>query len=264
MRSYAFGNQKGGVGKTTFSVYTAAAAAELGARVLVGDLDPQCNTTTTLDTQVGEYTVNDLLVPDDEGEVVEAAAAAAICPAGDSWNGVDVLPASLGQADRETDQVLGREYRLQRACSGCLDGYDLVLWDLPPSLGQLTVNGLVAAHEVIVIVEPKRYALEGAGQMMATITRTQRYYNPSLVFGGIQANQVRERTIEGRTRIAELHQLYDSAVREPLVPYMETVTKAAGAGATLDAYGAEGRAAAELFRAVAKQLLDGSGRDGQA
>lgn len=258
MKSYANGNQKGGVGKTTITVFAAAAAVELGARVLVGDLDPQGNATSTLDAQVSNYTVNDLLYPNPSGDVVEGAATAAICSAGPDWPTIDVLPATLGLADREGDQVLGREYRLRTACHGCLDDYDLVLWDLPPSLGQLAVNGLTLTDEVRVIVEPKRYALDGAAQMMTTIQRVQRYYNPGLAFSGLHVNRNRERTIEGRERLTELYELYPGAVLDPLLPYMEVLTKASGACAPLSAYGAESHAARDLFRSIAAGMLDGA------
>lgn len=252
-------NQKGGVGKTTFAVYVAAAAAARGARVLVGDVDPQCNATTTLDATPAGYTLAEVLDPDPKTrEVVAGSAAAAIVPAGPGWPaGLDVLPAALDLAAREADQHEGREYRLARATEGVLDGYDLVLWDLPPSLGQLTVNGLAAAGEVWVITAPTRYGLEGTAQIMATIDRVQRYYHQGLALAGIVANQYRDRTTEARARLDELRETYGDLVRD-VCPWAEVITKAAGAGAPLTAYGAEGREAAAWFDAFAgAQLLGG-------
>jgi len=253
----AMANQKGGVGKTAVTVNTAAAAAELGARVLVGDMDPQCNTTTTLGAVPGAYTLAEVLDPDPKTrEVVAGSAAAAVVPAGQAWPaGIDVLPASLELAGRENDQYEGREQRLARACAGLLQGYDLVLWDLPPSLGQLSVNGLVACDQVWVITEPTRYGLDGTAQVMATIDRVRRYYNPGVELAGIVANKFKRGTTEAQARLTELRDTYADLVRH-VCPAMEPITKAGGAASPLSAYGAEGREAAEWFRAFTQPILE--------
>ena len=255
-RRVAMANQKGGVGKTTFAVYTAAAAAALGARVLVGDLDPQCNATTTLAAVPGPYTLAEVLVPGPKTrEVVPGSAAAAVVSAGELWpGGIDVLPASLELAAREMDQHEGRERRLQVACEGVWDAYDLVVWDLPPSLGQLTVNGLTSSDEVWVITAPTRYGLDGTAQVMATIDRVRRYYSPDLSLAGIVANAFRERTTEAQARLVELRETYGDLVRD-VCPHSEVITKAGGAAAPLEAYGAEGKVAADWFRGFADRLL---------
>jgi chromosome partitioning protein len=250
-------NQKGGVGKTTFTVNVAAAACSLGARVLVGDLDPQCNTTSTLDATPGPYTLAEALDPDPKTrEVVAGCAASAVVPAGGLWpEGIDVLPASLELASREGDQHPGREMGLGRACEGLFERYDLVVWDLPPSLGLLTVNGLTSTDEVWVVTTPTRFGLDGTAQIMSTIDRVRRYYAPTLELAGIAVNDHRERTTEARARLNELRETYGELVRD-VCPHAEVITKAGGACAPLWAYGAEGREPAEWFQAFARRALD--------
>ena len=250
-------NQKGGVGKTTFAVYTAAAAAELGMKVLVGDLDPQCNATSTLDATPGDYTLAEVLEPDPKTrEVVPGSAAAAVVPSGESWpDGLDVLPGSLELAAREQDQHEGRERRLDIACGqSLLRKYDLVIWDLPPSLGQLTVNGLVAADQVMVVTTPTRYGLDGTAQIMASIDRVKRYYADDLELLGIVVNDYRDWTTESKVRLSELRGTYKGLVRE-VRSRSEVINKAGGAAAPLAAYGQEGREAADWFRTFADRLM---------
>jgi chromosome partitioning protein len=254
-RRAAMANQKGGVGKTTFVCQTAAAAAALGARVLVGDMDPQCNATTTLDATPGPYTMAEVLNPDPKTkEVVPGSAAAAIVPAGELWPRLDVIPSSLDLAGREMDQHEGRERRLTVSCEGLWDNYDLVLWDLPPSLGQLTVNGLTASDEVWVITDPTRYGLDGTGQIMSTIDRVRRYYTPDLVLAGIVVNEFDKRTTEAKNRLGELRDTYGEMIRD-VCDHTEVITKAGGAAAPLEAYGAEGRKASDWFKAFAERML---------
>ncbi|MFC7745583.1 ParA family protein [Nocardiopsis composta] len=256
----ALGNQKGGVGKTTTTVNLAAAAARLGHRVLVGDLDPQCNTTTTMDCRIGDYTLAEVLDVDPATrEVVPGSAAAAIVPAGEAWPaGIDVLPASPVLAVREQDTWDGREHRLARACEGVLDGYDVVLWDLPPNVGQMTVNGLVAADEVWVVTDPTRYGLDGVALIMGAIDRVQRYHHPGLAMGQIVINMHEPAREEPRFRAEEIRAKYGRLVYDEELPRAEVVRKATGAAAPLAAYGAEGRKAAEAVDRLAKRVLDGA------
>src|SRR5690606_345849 len=178
---------------------------------------------------------------------------------GEAWPaGIDVLPASPVLAVREQDTWDGREHRLARACEGVLDGYDVVLWDLPPNVGQMTVNGLVAADEVWVVTDPTRYGLDGVALIMGAIDRVQRYHHPGLAMGQIVINMHEPLREEPRFRAEEIRTKYGRLDYDEELPRAEEVRNATGAAAPLAACGAEGRKAAEAVDRVAKRVLDGA------
>ncbi|MFC9941358.1 ParA family protein [Nocardiopsis alba] len=257
-KTVAIGNQKGGVGKTTTTVNIAAALAARGLRVLVGDLDPQCNTTSTLAPELGPYTLAEVLdVDPSTREVVPGSAAAAIAPAGENWpTGIDVLPASPVLSVREQDTWDGREYRLRRACEGVLEPYDAVLWDLPPNIGQLTVNGLTAADEAWIVTDPTRYGLDGVALIMGAIERVQRYHHPDLTLGQIVINMHEPDRQEPKFRAAEIRERYGDLVLDQTLARAEVLRKASGAAAPVTAYGAEGRVPAAALDQLACTMFE--------
>ncbi|MGI9610507.1 MAG: AAA family ATPase, partial [Acidimicrobiia bacterium] len=163
-RVMAVANQKGGVGKTTTTVNMGAALAEQGHRVLVVDLDPQGNATTGLgiNYRILDHTMYDVLLSglpiDDCIEPTEV-------------KGLFVAPASLDLAGAEIELVpaFNRESKLKKALEEVSDQYEYILVDCPPSLGLLTVNGLVAASEVLVPIQCEYYALEGLAQLARNV-----------------------------------------------------------------------------------------------
>ncbi|MFE1396277.1 ParA family protein [Nocardiopsis alba] len=253
----ALANHKGGVGKTTTTVNTAAALAVLGFRVLVIDTDPQANATLALNPVVGDYTLAEVLTVDETTrETVPGSAAAAIVPAGQAWpEGLFVLPGSIASAAREAEQWEVREYRLSRACEGALDDFDYVLLDLPPSLAQLTINGLVMADEVWVVTAPSLFSSKGIELLLATIERVQRYHNADLVVSTMIVNEYEANRTESQFRLGEVQETYPGLVYDPPCPRMAVIDKAGGAQHPLTAYGAEGRGAAEWYTTLARTKL---------
>ncbi|WP_438297862.1 ParA family protein [Streptomyces sp. HUAS TT7] len=253
-------NQKGGVGKSLFSLFASASAAEEGARVLLRDLDPQANVTMALALQEVEFTMNDLLKPNDDGEVVEGALASAIRPAGKQWpNGLYGVAADLALAAREGDAgpevQVPRERRLQIVSEGATDAFDLVATDCPPSVGQLTINALIDSDVVFIVTAPELWPIQGVHQAVRTIKRVQKYYNPDLEFGGIYINRYYEGRVESTARTQELRDQYGDLVKEPIVPDIEAIRRAVGAITPLSAYGPEAKPAAQLFRQIATEHL---------
>ena len=195
MTVLAVANQKGGVGKTTVALGLAAAASGAGRRVLVVDLDPQANATTGLGVWDATTTVDDALAVDRPG-AIEATVTTVGWPAG-AGPVPELSPSTPALAGREvqlaTDAV-GAQDRLRTALKGTT--HDLVIIDCPPSLGLLTVNGLVAADRVVVVSEPAAWASDGVAQMLRTIDRVRDRQRTELTVAGIVVNRL------GRTRDA--------------------------------------------------------------
>ena len=177
---FCVANQKGGVGKTTTTVNLAAGLAQIGQRVLMVDLDPQGNATmgSGVDKRSLALTVYDVLI--EEASVREAAVPAEAC-------GYHVLGANreLAGAEIELVQLERREKRLKAALAEVDADYDFVLIDCPPSLSILTLNGLCAAHGVVVPMQCEYFALEGVTDLVHTIKQVHANLNPDLQIIGL-------------------------------------------------------------------------------
>jgi chromosome partitioning protein len=180
MRVFCVANQKGGVGKTTTTVNLAAGLAQIGRRVLVVDLDPQGNATmgSGVDKRALALTVYDVLL-----ESATLAEARQRSPKG----GYDVLGANRELAGAEVELVglERREKRLRAALQAHAEDYDFVLIDCPPSLSLLTLNGLCAAHGVIVPMQCEYFALEGLSDLVNTIKQVHANLNRELEIIGL-------------------------------------------------------------------------------
>jgi chromosome partitioning protein len=177
---FCVANQKGGVGKTTTTVNLAAGLAQVGRRVLVVDLDPQGNATmgSGIDKRALTLSVYDVLL-----EAASITEARQTSPQG----GYDVLGANreLAGAEVELVELERREKRLKSALDGVRDSYDFVLIDCPPSLSLLTLNGLCAAHGVVVPMQCEYFALEGLSDLVNTIKQVHANLNPDLQIIGL-------------------------------------------------------------------------------
>jgi chromosome partitioning protein len=180
MRIFCIANQKGGVGKTTTTVNLAAGLAQGGRRVLLVDLDPQGNATmgSGIDKRSLDPSVYDVLL-----ETTAISEARRPSPHG----GFDVLGANreLAGAEVELVELDRREKRLRGALQAVKADYDFVLIDCPPSLSMLTLNGLCAAHGVIVPMQCEYFALEGLSDLVNTIKQVHANLNPELAIIGL-------------------------------------------------------------------------------
>jgi len=183
MRLIAVFNQKGGVGKTTTTVNVGAALARFGHRVLLIDLDPQAHLTlhVGLDPAGGNPGAYQMLT----GSATLAKARRKV--SGNLW--VVGSSTDLAAAEVELVGVVGREVLLRDLLEQHLDGrtmgYDFVLIDCPPSLGLLALNGLAAAREVIIPLQPHYLALQGLGKLLETVALVRKRINPSLKVTGV-------------------------------------------------------------------------------
>ena len=212
-RIIAVVNQKGGVGKTTTSVNLAASLAEQGKRVLLVDLDPQGNATTGsgVDKKRITRTVYQVLLG--LGEV------ASIRTTSESGK-YDLLPANreLAGAEVELVELPNREGRLKAALAVVEGDYDFVLLDCPPSLSLLTINGLVAAREVLIPMQCEYYALEGLSDLVGTIKRVRSNLNPVLEICGLLRTMFDPRNTLSQQVSAQLEQHFGDKVFKTLVP----------------------------------------------
>ena len=177
---FCIANQKGGVGKTTTTVNLAAGLAQIGQRVLMVDLDPQGNATTGsgVDKRKLEVTVYDVLL--EAVSIVDATVHG-------EKSGYDVLGANreLAGAEIELVSLERREKRLKQALARIDKNYDFILIDCPPSLSMLTLNGLCAAHGVIVPMQCEYFALEGLTDLVNTIKQVHANLNRDLQIIGL-------------------------------------------------------------------------------
>ncbi len=200
----AMANQKGGVGKSTCTICTARAASRYhGARVLVVDMDPQGNVTSTLAREpiaADEVTLADAITPDSDVPLREV-----IVPT--IWDGVDLAPGGqkLSIADARLNFAeYGRESALRRALEPVRGDYDLVIIDNPPSLlGQMLKNSLTAADAVVLVTEADEWSADGLALLGKTIARVRENYNPQLRIIGTVMNKWRE-TRSGREAATEI------------------------------------------------------------
>jgi len=253
-RIYTLVNQKGGVGKTTTAINLAAYLAKLGQRVLVVDLDPQANATSCLgvDKHGVQSSTYEAIINED-------------APAGfilfNERLQLSLLPSSPALAGAEVELVdePGREFRLKNALDSLDDKYDYILIDCPPSLGLLTVNGLVAAEDgVLVPVQCEYLALEGLGQLTQTIQRVQSSLFPTLRVRGVILTMYDPRTNLSHDVVREVNNHFPGLVFKSVVPRSIRLAEAPSYGLPISAY-SPSSVGAQAYEALAKELLQGDG-----
>jgi chromosome partitioning protein len=250
IRIYALTNQKGGVGKTTTAISLAAYLAALGQRVLLVDLDPQANATSSLgiDKHTVAGGVYDVLVNEAApGDYVLHSPKLKMA----------LLPASpaLAGAEVELVSLTAREKRLHLALPTTDSLYDYVLIDCPPSLGLLTLNGLVAARNgVIIPVQCEYLALEGLGQLTHTLSRVRSALNPNLVIRGLVMTMYDGRASLAQQVVAEVHKHFPGKVFRAIIPRSVRLAEAPSHGRPISAY-APGSPGGLAYKALAEELL---------
>jgi chromosome partitioning protein len=245
---YAVANQKGGVGKTTTTLNIAAAMAELGAAVLVVDLDPQGCLTFSLgyDPDAIEPSLNDTIVG-------RASLAETIIQHGQ----VDIVPANIDLAGAEVTLLsrTGREYLLRGELADLTDSYDVVLIDCAPSLGVLTINGLTAADQVVIPVQCETLSHRGVSQLLETIHDVQRLTNRALSVRGLVATMFDPRPRHTREVLRDLLARYELPLVGPPVRKSIRFAESPTVGTTLVGSGTE-VPGTWAYRAIARELLD--------
>jgi chromosome partitioning protein len=250
-RVYTVVNQKGGVGKTTTAINLAAYMALFGQNVLVVDLDPQANATSCLG-------VDKLSVSGGTYECLLGSSAAPFVLLNERLK-LSLLPSSPSLAGAEVELVeeLARETLLKKALAPLLDRYDYILIDCPPSLGLLTVNGLVAAKDgVVVPVQCEYLALEGLGQLTQTIQRVRSALFPELQVRGVVLTMFDVRTKLSSDVVTEVNRHFPGQVFKSVVPRSVRLAEAPSYGLPISAY-APASVGAQAYEALAKEVLKG-------
>jgi chromosome partitioning protein len=250
-RIITISNQKGGVGKTTTTVNIAAAMALAGKSALVIDMDPQGNATTALGIDHSEGTpgVYDVLMGDASlSDVITQ------CPDIPNLFGI-AATIDLAGAEVELVSTPNREHRLREEIDLLITtrNFDYIFLDCPPSLGLLTLNGLVAAREVLLPIQCEYYALEGLSQLLKTVEMIKAHLNPDL-----EVTAVILTMYDGRTRLAsqvadEVRSHFGARVLDTIIPRNVRVSEAPSYGQTVLTYDPTSSGAIS-YREAAAQL----------
>ncbi len=252
-RRVAITNQKGGVGKTTTTVNLGAGLAKLGQRVLICDLDPQCNLTVHVNCDPNEEGPNLYELLHGRTTVAEAARPIGV-------DGMEVLPAhvDLAGAEVELASELGREVILRNALDEDNEtrapAYDFVLVDCPPSLGLLALNSMVACDEVFVPIQAEFFALQGLGKLMDVVRLIQNRLNPSLAITGMFSCRHDPTTNLGKAVMEDIQKHFGDVVMETVIRRNVKLAEAPSHGMTIFDYDEESRGA-EDYMALAREVL---------
>jgi len=245
----AITNQKGGVGKTTTTINLAASLSMAGRRVLLIDLDPQGNATmgSGIDKRQLAVTVYQALLGEAPLTGVRQRS---------STGNYDVIPANRELAGAEIEMVAleHREARLKDALAVVESEYDFVLIDCPPALSLLTVNGLVAAHAVMIPMQCEYYALEGLSDLVNTVKKVRAHLNPNLEIEGLLRTMYDPRNTLGQQVSEQLQQHFGEKVYRTVIPRNVRLAEAPSYGMPVLSYDRQSKGAL-AYLALAGEIL---------
>jgi chromosome partitioning protein len=238
---------KGGTGKTTTTLNLGVELAQLGARVLLVDIDPQANLTTGLGFSMNEFenTVYDVLLNSKMG------AGFAIQPV---MENLYLIPSNimLAGAEKDLNDKIGRELVLKRALSFVQKYYDYILVDTPPSLGIFTINALAASQSVIAPLQAHTYAWKSLPQLESMVDLVKDI-NPTLAIDGILLTMIDRRTTLSASIEKQARDSYGDKVFKAMIPLTVRLAEAPAAGEPMRLFAPE-NPAAKAYAALAVEV----------
>ena len=250
-RVYAVANQKGGVGKTTTVVNVGAYLAAGERRVLVVDIDPQANATTSLgvDKNSLRRSIYDTIV---------AGAPLQHMLMLTQRLRLDLIPSTPALAGAEVELVgmMAREHRLRNALDPLRDRYEYILIDCPPSLGLLTINALTAADEVIIPVQCEYLPMEGLAQLLRTVELVRSHLNSTLGIKGLLMTMYDVRTNLAQQVVDEVRGHFPDTSFRTIIPRSVRLSEAPSYGQPIMDYAPKSPGAV-AYQALAREIMDG-------
>ena len=243
-------NQKGGVGKTTTAVNLSVYLAALGKYVLLVDLDPQANATSGMGIAHNEL---------EQGlyEVLSGETDIRSIMHQHELDGLKIAPATnaLAGASVELVNMDRREFRLFDVVDQVRHEFDYIIIDSPPSLGLLTINGLVAADEILIPVQAEYYALEGLGQLMKTISLIKENIKPEIEVLGAVLTMYDSRQKLSEQVMHELYKYFPDKIFRSVIPRNVRLAESPSYGKSILHYDPKSKGA-KAYERLAKELLE--------
>ncbi len=243
-------NQKGGVGKTTTTINVGAYLAELGKFVLMVDLDPQANATSGIgidhrnlahgvyEAVLGEQRMKDIVQP-------TAHQCLQIAPATTALAGLNIELVGMER----------REFRLREALLEIRNDYDFILIDCPPTLGLITLNGIVAGDEILIPVQAEYYALEGLGQLLETVNLVRERIRPEVDVLGAVLTMYDVHTRLSDDVLQELYKYFPNNIFRSVIPRNVRLAEAPSFGRTIAHFDPTSKGA-RAYERLAREILD--------